>query len=413
MTPEPTIGRPERPQVVVLPSPDPWLLWAILLLCGLGLVMIYSASAVTARQVTGDPLFYLKRQAVAALIGGSALLLSLKMGYRRLQPLAYPLLVLSFLFLCLVLVPGIGTVSGGARRWIRLPGAGFQPAELAKITFVIYLAYSLSKKREKVRIFSIGFLPHCFVGLCFMGLCLREPDFGSAVTLALLLFSLLFAAGARVSWLLGSLLVGLPAAAFAVARSPYRMKRILAFLDPWAHRHDIGYQVAESLMSVGSGGIWGLGLGDGRQKLFFLPEAHTDFIFSIIGEELGLFGSTLVIALYGIIIWRGLRAAFNASEAFGAYLALGITSLIGFGACVNLGVAMGALPTKGLTLPLVSYGGTSLVLSLFAGGVLLSISQGRGGFLRRQLRGGEINPRLDSPRQSILDEQSIAQRSPA
>ena len=230
-----------------------------------------------------------------------------------------------------------------------------------------------------------------------MALCLLEPDFGSAVALALLLFAMLFAAGARISWLVGSLLAALPVGYLAIAHSPYRMKRILAFLDPWAHRHDIGYQIAESLMSVGSGGIWGLGLGDGRQKLFFLPEAHTDFIFSIIGEELGLFGSVAVIALYGLIIWRGLRAAFNASDAFGAYLALGLTSLIGFGACVNLGVAMGALPTKGLTLPFVSYGGTSLALSMYAAGILLSISQSRGGFLRPQLRTGLTNPRMKNP----------------
>jgi len=401
MTRDSQSGDRAASQAIVLPAPDPWLLWAILLLSGLGLVMVYSASAVMARQATGDPFFFLKRQAIAASLGGASLLLALKLGYRRLQPLAYPLLILSVLALCLVLLPGIGTSSGGARRWIRLPGAGFQPAESAKLAFVVYLAYSLSKKREKVRIFSIGFLPHCFVGLFFMALCLLEPDFGSAVTLALLLFTMLFAAGARISWLLGSLFLAAPIAWLAVARSPYRMKRILAFLDPWAHRHDIGYQVAESLMSVGSGGIWGLGLGDGRQKLFFLPEAHTDFIFSIIGEELGLLGSAFVIALYGIIVWRGLRAAFNATEAFGAYLALGITALIGFGACINLGVAMGALPTKGLTLPFVSYGGTSLVLSLFAGG-----------FLRSQLRSGTINPRLD-PAKANARGDPHAWRSPA
>lgn len=390
------IARPAGP-VMYLPAPDWLLLWAVLLLAGLGLVMIYSASAVTARQTTGDPLFYVKRQAVAALLGGGALIFALKIGYRRLQPLAYPLLIAGLLGLCLVLIPGIGSSAGGARRWIRLPGASFQPAEFAKLAFVTYLAYSLSKKRGKVRIFSIGFLPHCFVGLVLMALCLFEPDFGSAVALALLLFAMLFAAGARISWLVGSLLLALPFGYLAIAHSPYRMKRILAFLDPWAHRHDIGYQVAESLMSVGSGGIWGLGLGDGRQKLFFLPEAHTDFIFSIIGEELGLLGSIAVISLYAIIIWRGLRAAFNAPEAFGAYLALGLTALIGFGACVNLGVAMGALPTKGLTLPFVSYGGTSLVLSLFAAGMLLSVSQSRGGFLRPQLRTGLTNPRMALP----------------
>jgi cell division protein FtsW len=376
--------------------PDSILLWAVLALTGLGLVMIYSASAVAARQRLGDEFFYLKRQMIAALVGMAALLFALRLGYRRLQALAYPLLLLGFLALCLVLLPGIGQSIGGARRWIRFPGASLQPAELAKLSFVVYLAYSLSKKREKVRVFSIGFLPHCLVALLFIGLCLLEPDFGSAVEIALLLFAMLFAGGARISWLVGSVLGAMPFVYLAIARSPYRKRRILAFLDPWSHRHDIGYQIAESLMSIGSGGLFGLGLGDGRQKLYFLPEAHTDFIFSIIGEELGLCGSALVIALYAVVLWRGFRAAFNATEAFGAYLALGLTSFIGFGALVNLGVAMGALPTKGLTLPFVSYGGTSLVGSLFAAGILLSISQSRGGFLR-PARTGMTDPRLRRP----------------
>jgi cell division protein FtsW len=365
-------------------APDLLLLWAILGLTSLGLVMVYSASAVMAKANTGDAFFYLKRQAVAAALGLGALLLALRMGYRRLAPLAYPLLVLGLITLAVVLIPGVGTSAGGARRWIRVPGASLQPAEVAKLAFVIYLAYSLSKKREKVRVFSIGFLPHCMVALFMIALVMLEPDFGSAVAIALLLFAMLFAAGARISWLIGSLLAAVPFATLAISRSPYRMKRILAFLDPWAHRHDIGYQIAESLMSIGSGGLFGVGLGDGRQKLFFLPEAHTDFIFAMIGEELGLCGSVLVIGLYAVVVWRGVRAARNAADAFGAYLALGLTCLIGFGACVNLGVAMGTLPTKGLTLPLISYGGTSLVVSLFSAGVLLSISQARGGFLRPQ-----------------------------
>jgi cell division protein FtsW len=388
---------PRRRLGLAAAPPDTVLLWAVLALTGIGLVMIYSASAVSARQRLGDDFFYLKRQMIAALVGVGAMLFALRLGYRRLQALAYPLLLLGFIALCVVLVPGIGQSIGGARRWIRFPGASLQPAELAKLSFVVYLAYSLSKKREKVRVFSIGFLPHCLVALLFMGLCLLEPDFGSAVEIALLLFAMLFAGGARISWLVGSLLAAAPFVYLAIARSPYRKRRILAFLDPWSHRHDIGYQIAESLISIGSGGLFGLGLGDGRQKLYFLPEAHTDFIFSIIGEELGLFGSALVISLYAIVLWRGFRAALNATEAFGSYLALGLTSLIGFGALVNLGVAMGALPTKGLTLPFISYGGTSLVGSLFAAGILLSISQSRGGFLKPAARLGSANARLRRP----------------
>jgi cell division protein FtsW len=388
---------PRRRLGLAAAPPDTVLLWAVLALTGIGLVMIYSASAVSARQRLGDDFFYLKRQMIAALVGIGAMLFAMRLGYRRLQALAYPLLLMGFIALCVVLIPGIGQSTGGARRWIRFPGASLQPAELAKLSFVVYLAYSLSKKREKVRVFSIGFLPHCLVALLFMGLCLLEPDFGSAVEIALLLFAMLFAGGARISWLVGSLLAAAPFVYLAIARSPYRKRRILAFLDPWSHRHDIGYQIAESLISIGSGGLFGLGLGDGRQKLYFLPEAHTDFIFSIIGEELGLFGSALVISLYGIVLWRGFRAALNATEAFGSYLALGLTSLIGFGALVNLGVAMGALPTKGLTLPFISYGGTSLVGSLFAAGILLSISQSRGGFLKPAVRVDGANARLRRP----------------
>jgi cell division protein FtsW len=213
-------------------------------------------------------------------------------------------------------------------------------------------------------------------------LALAEPDFGTAVALMLILFALLFASGAKVSYLVGSVLLALPVAYHLVARSPYRMKRILAFLDPWAHRHDVGYQISESLMSIGSGGVLGLGLGDGRQKLFFLPEAHTDFIFSIIGEELGLLGVLLVLGLFAVVLWRGIRATLNATEAFGAYLGLGLTVLLSAQAVVNMAVAMGMLPTKGLTLPFISYGGTSLCVCLASAGVLLSISQSRGGFLR-------------------------------
>jgi len=297
-----------------------------------------------------------------------------RVGYRRLARLAYPMLLLSVVLLVLVLVPGVGTVVGGARRWLRLPGLSLQPAEIAKFTWVVYLAYSLAKKREKVATFSIGFLPHLAAVGLLVALCMAEPDFGSSVELLVLLFILLFAAGTKLSYLVGSVLLALPLAYGAIAHSPYRLRRITAFLDPWAHRHDIGYQVAQSLIAVGSGGLFGLGLGESRQKLFFLPEAHTDFIFSIIGEELGLLGAVATIALYGLIVWRGTRAALRASETFGTYLGLGLTAMLGFQAAVNMSVAMGMLPTKGLTLPFISYGGCSLVISMAAAGVLLSLS---------------------------------------
>jgi len=355
---------------------DPLLLASVLALVALGLVMVYSASAITAQDKLGDSFHYLKRQLVAAGLGLVALAAAMKFGYRRLARLAYPLLLIAALALVLVLIPGIGTTIGGARRWIRFLGFSVQPAELAKFAWVVYLAFSLAKKREKVATFSVGWLPHLITLGVLVMLCMAEPDFGSSIGLIFLLFVLLFAAGAKLSYLVGSVLLAIPIAYHAIASSPYRMQRVLAFLDPWAHRHDVGYQVAESLISIGSGGLFGLGLGDGRQKLFFLPEAHTDFIFAMIGEELGLLGVALVVGLYAVIIWRGIRASLAAGEPFGAYLALGITALIAFQAIVNMCVAMGLVPTKGLTLPFISYGGSSLLVLMGASGVLLSISAG-------------------------------------
>lgn len=362
---------------------DPLLLFAVLALVGFGLVMVYSASAITAYDKLGDSFFFLKRQAIAAGIGLVAMAVSMKLGYRRMARLAYPILLIALALLVVVLVPGLGTVVGGARRWLRVPGVSIQPAEVAKVAWVIYLSYSLAKKQEKVKSFSIGFVPHLGIAGVLVFLCMLEPDFGSSVALLFLMFVMLFVAGARLSYLVGLVLAALPFAYAAIATSPYRMKRITAFLDPWANRQGSGYQVAESLMSIGSGGLTGLGLGEGRQKLFFLPEAHTDFIFAIIGEELGLLGVALLVTLYGVIIWRGLRAALNATEAFGTYLGLGITSLIAFQACVNMSVAMGLVPTKGLTLPFISYGGSSLIVLMGAAGLLLSISTSAEGGKRR------------------------------
>jgi len=355
-------------------SVDPVLLGAVVALVSLGLVMVYSASAVTAAEKQGNGFYFLERQLLAAFVGLVVMAAAVRLGYRRLARLAYPMLLLSIVLLVLVLVPGVGTVVGGARRWLRLPGLRLQPAEIAKFTWVVYLAYSLAKKREKVATFSIGFLPHLLLAGLLVALCMAEPDFGSSVELLVLLFILLFAAGTKLSYLVGSVLLALPMAYAAITRSPYRWARIKAFLDPWAHRHDIGYQVAQSLISVGSGGLFGLGLGESRQKLFFLPEAHTDFIFSIIGEELGLLGAIATIVLYAVVVWRGTRAALRASETFGTYLGLGLTAMLGFQAAVNMSVAMGMLPTKGLTLPFISYGGCSLVISMAAAGVLLSLS---------------------------------------
>jgi cell division protein FtsW len=370
-----------RPPSVL--TADRVLLSSILALTAVGTVMVYSASAVTAAARFHDSFHFLWRQLVAVALGVCVLALALKVGYRRAERLAYPFLVATVISLVLVLVPSIGHMAGGARRWINLGLLSFQPAEAAKLALVLYLAHSLAKKREKVRSFSVGFLPHILVTAALMGLCLLEKDLGTCVVMALVLFVMLFAAGAKVSYLLGAALLSLPIGWKVIAGTPYRRERILAWLDPFAHRRGAGYQMWESMVGIGNGGWLGQGLGAGRSKLFYLPEAHTDFIAAVIAEEAGLIGLALLIGLYAVFVWRGLRAAFAASDAFGCYLALGFTTLVGVQALVNLGVVTVLLPTKGLTLPFVSYGGSSLLTLLAGSGLLLSVSASRGGFLRR------------------------------
>jgi cell division protein FtsW len=366
------------------PPPFDWLLLlAVLVLSAGGTVMVYSASAIQAARQLHDEFFFLKRQAFALAVGLAFLVLALKLGYRRLAAWAYPLLGFSFVTLVAVLVPGIGKVAGGARRWINLGLLNFQPAELAKVVLVLYLAHSLSRKRDKVRLFSIGFLPHLLVTGLMVLLCLFERDMGTGVIMLLVLFTMLFAAGARVSYLVGAVLVAIPIGWRLIAGTPYRMERWLAYLDPWGHRAGTGFQLVESLLGIGNGGLLGQGLGQGKGKLFYLPAAHTDFIAAVIAEETGLLGIAVLLLLYAVLVWRGLRASLRAAEPFGAYLALGFTTLLGGQALVNLAVVFGLLPTKGLTLPFVSYGGSSLMTLLGAAGVLLAVSGDRGGFLRQ------------------------------
>jgi cell division protein FtsW len=368
------------------PGPLPFdalLLLAVLVLSAGGAVMVYSASAIQASRQLGDEFYFLKRQGLALVLGLGFLFLGLRFGYRRLAAWAYPLLALSLVALVAVLLPGIGRVAGGARRWINLGLLNFQPAELAKVVLVLYLAHSLSRKRDKVRLFSIGFLPHLLVTGAMVVLCLAERDMGTGVIMTLVLFTMLFAAGARVSYLVGAVLLAIPIGWRLIAGTPYRMERWLAYLDPWGHREGAGFQLVESLLGIGNGGWLGQGLGQGKGKLFYLPAAHTDFIAAVIAEETGLLGIAVLLLLYGVLVWRGLKASLAAAEPFGAYLALGLTTLLGGQALVNLAVVFGLLPTKGLTLPFVSYGGSSLMTLLAAAGLLLSVSGDRGGFLRQ------------------------------
>lgn len=340
----------------------------------IGIVMVYSSSSISASNRFGDSAYFLKRQLCFSAIGFFCMLLAMKVRYQVLARLVYPILITSLLLLILVLIPGLGTTIGGSMRWFRLGPLSFQPSELAKLALIIFLAYSLSKKEHKIQSFSIGFLPHLIVTLFMFALVLLQPDFGTAMILLLLFFVLVFAAGIQIRYLAGFAGLTSVGCYFLISSVGYRLDRITAFMNPWEDPTSTGFQIIQSFLAFGSGGLWGTGLGNGKQKLFYLPEPHTDFIFSIIGEELGFLGVLLLIILFVLLAYCGIRICLNAPDLLGTYLALGITSLIVLHAVINLGVVMGLLPTKGSTLPFISYGGTSLLVHFTGVGILLNIS---------------------------------------
>lgn len=350
------------------------LVLAVLVLMGLGMVMVTSSSWAYAAERMGDALYYAKRHAVYAAVAMVALLAGAIVSPSRYARWSYPMLLASFVLLLIVLIPGVGAAAGIARRWIVIGPVTLQPGEPVKFALLVYLAMSLAKKGARMSSFTVGLLPHVLVPGLVILLLLQQPDFGTALMLATVTLLLLFVGGARVSYLVVAGLAVLPLALYLVSSSAYRMRRILAFLDPWAHRYDEGYQIIESLMTFGSGGLFGLGLGDGRQKLFFLPAAHTDFILAVIGEELGFTGVLVVVLGFGVILVRGVRAALRHPDAFRSYLALGITALLVLQAVLNVAVVTGLVPTKGLTLPFISSGGSSLITSAFLAGVLIRLS---------------------------------------
>jgi cell division protein FtsW len=353
---------------------DVRLLFPVLFLVGIGIVMVYSASSALAMKKFGSDYFFLKKQALFALVGICALVAGRHVPYRLYRPLAYPLLAIGVLLLAAVLVSPLGVTAGGSSRWLGIGPLRFQPSEFARFALIVYLAYSLEKKADRIKEFSIGFVPHVVVLGLVAGLILKQPDFGSAAILAVLTWLMMFVGGVRLLYLGSScLLLGL-AGAYFISLAGYRMRRLLSFLDPWQYSADAGYQIVHSLMAFGSGGWWGAGIGKGYQKLFYLPEPHTDFIFSVIGEELGLIGVLVIILLYLMIIWRGIRIARRAPDLFGSYLAIGLTIALGLQISINMAVTLGLLPTKGLTLPFLSYGGTSLVLNMATIGILMNIA---------------------------------------
>jgi cell division protein FtsW len=377
---------------------DPLLIIPAMILVGLGIVMVYSASFAIAGQRFGDSYHFLKKQAMAAALGIALMFCLAKLDYHRWQVLAIPLLTLSGVLLGILILPGMRHEVGGSARWLRLSFFSFQPGELAKFALVIYMAHSLTKKEGKMRSFKAGFLPYILILGVFFALVLRQPDFGTGIVFVALVFLFLFAAGARLLFLGSAVVAVLPVLFFLVTRAHYRLERLLIYLNPWSDPSHAGFQIIQSFLAFGAGKLLGVGLGDGRQKLFYLPEVHTDFIFSVIGEELGLVGVTLVIGLFVFLILRGFRACYRAPDLFGNYLALGMTLLIALQTLLNMGVVMGLLPTKGSTLPFISHGGTSLMINLIAVGILLNISSqgvkfgdenhhGRGGNRRASLPG--------------------------
>ena len=356
---------------------DKWMLLAVVGLLAVGVTMVLSTSYLYSQERYGDGTYFFRKQMIAMGAGAVALVACTMIPSALYRRFAYPLLALSFIILVLVLVPGVGVNRGGARRWIMFPGFAFQPSELAKLALVFYLAHSMAKKEQMIRSFSVGVLPHLMVFGLFAGMLLLEPDFGTALMLSMLLYFMLFIGGARVHHLVGTGLMALPVLIYVFTKADYRIRRLMSFLDPWSDAAGSGFHVIQSLIAFGSGQIWGRGLGESRQKLFYLPEAHTDFVFSVIGEELGLLGALAVLALFGVIITRGLQLTAKIEEPFDQYLAFGLTVLLGLQALIHMGVVMGLMPTKGLVLPFISYGGSAMVINLMEAGILLGLSRRR------------------------------------
>lgn len=363
---EPTVAPPSRVAHDARPM-DPWLFFAATALTGLGLVMVYSASAWLGHSTYTGWSHFLTRQAMFAAAGFVLMLTISRMDYRVLRRFAPQLMLGALAMLLMVLF--IGTEINGARRWVKVGSFSLQPSELAKVALAVFLAATLARKGERVRAFTQGFLPVMVMAGFTMLLVLMEKDLGTTILLGSLTLIMLFVAGTRLSYVVAAVMVAAPLAWQQILGVDYRRGRLEEFLS------GDGYQVQQALISIGSGGWFGLGLGDGKQKLGFLPENHTDFILATVGEELGFMGILLTLGLMLLLVWRGVLIARRSRDRFGLYLAIGLSSLFGLQALVNAAVVLEVIPAKGITLPFLSYGGSSLLTSLGAVGLLLSISR--------------------------------------
>jgi cell division protein FtsW len=367
----------QKPRLIVNFGPDPWLLLGVAALVGLGAIMVFNVSYFHGQEM-GDTMHFFRKHVTSIVLGVIAAAVTARIPSERLRQVAYPLLVVAIVMLVAVLIPGIGARRSGAQRWFPLGPLSFQPTEVAKFAVVLYLAASIVRKGERMRELGFGVMPHLVVVGVVAGLSLLEPDFGTAALVMAILFAMLFVGGARVAHLGMLCSAVLPLLVWVVVMEPYRLARVLTFLDYTKDPQGMGFQLLQSLISFGSGGVSGVGLGQSEQKMFFLPAAHTDFIFSVIGEEFGLVGACVVVALFVVVGARGLRIAARHPDPFASLLAFGTTVLIVLQGALNIGVVLGCLPTKGLALPFISYGGSAMTIVLAEVGVLLALAREAG-----------------------------------
>ena len=345
-----------------------------------GLLMVYSSSFIYAQERTGDGFAFIKKQLIFALMGFTVLLVTCRLDYRKWGQWAYPVLAFAIALLLMIFIPGVGSRVGGAQRWLRFGPVGFQPGEFAKFAVIFFVARQLDRKKERIHTLAAGVLSNIVVPLPAFLLLLLQPDFGTTVIMGVVIFLLMFLAGVPKRYLASALILGGMAAAFLTLGTAYRRDRVMTFLNPWRDPSGKGFQIIQSMVGLHNGSLLGVGLGNGKEKLFYLPEAHNDFIFAVIGEELGFLGIFAVALAYLYFVYRGLRIAWNSytqyKDQFGMLLAAGITLALGLQGFVNMAVVLGLVPTKGLTLPFISYGGSALLIDLFAVGVLLSVARG-------------------------------------
>ncbi len=344
-----------------------------------GLIMVYSSSFIFAYERAGDGFLFIRKQIIFAVIGSILMFIVSRIHYENWSKWSYFIICFTLLSLLLVLVPGIGAKVGGAQRWMQVAGLRFQPGELAKLSLIIFVASQLYRKKGELNRFSSGVVAQLLFPSVAIFLLLLQPDFGSSVIVLVIIFLLMFLAGVAVRFLIALFGIGILGGAILLLSAPYRLNRLLIYLDPWKDPTGKGFQVIQSFLGFSNGNIVGVGLGNGKEKLFFLPEAHNDFIFSVIGEELGFIGGVLLLAVFVFLLFRGFQISWGLlkekEDYFGFYLGIGLTLYLTLQAFFNMSVSLGLLPTKGMTLPFISYGGSALVMNLIAVGVILSLSR--------------------------------------